>query len=109
MDCLRAAEILATHGVRATVADARFAKPLDTALVKRLARHHPLLVTVEQGSVGGFSAQVLTHLARAGLHRPVLPLTLPDAFVEHGTPAEQAEACGMTAQQMADTIRKRLG
>jgi 1-deoxy-D-xylulose-5-phosphate synthase len=108
LDCLKAAEILAGHGIRATVADARFAKPLDTALVTRLARHHPLLVTVEHGSAGGFSAQVLTFLARAGISRATLPLTLPDTFVDHATPAEQSEECGLTGAQMAEAIRNRL-
>ncbi|HLO77805.1 MAG TPA: transketolase C-terminal domain-containing protein, partial [Magnetospirillum sp.] len=107
-DCLEAADLLARAHIAATVADARFAKPLDAALVARLARGHSLLVTVEHGSTGGFSAQVLTTLARTGIHCPVLPLTLPDRFVDHGTPMEQAEECGLTAEGIVRAIGERL-
>ena len=65
-ECLKAAETLAAHGLSATVADARFAKPLDTDLVLRLAREHEVLITIEEGSIGGFGAQVLQTLAEHG-------------------------------------------
>ncbi|MCR6632760.1 MAG: 1-deoxy-D-xylulose-5-phosphate synthase [Magnetospirillum sp.] len=107
-DCLAAAGLLDARGIAATVADARFAKPLDTDLVSRLTRGHSLLVTVEHGSTGGFSAQVLTHLARSGSRCPVLPLTLPDAFIDHATPAEQAEECRLTAPRIAEAVLRRL-
>lgn len=78
-ECLRAAEDLAAHGLSATVADARFAKPLDTDLVRRLAREHEVLITIEEGSTGGFATQVMTDLANEGLldgglkFRPMTP------------------------------------
>ncbi|HET8995357.1 MAG TPA: 1-deoxy-D-xylulose-5-phosphate synthase, partial [Acetobacteraceae bacterium] len=66
-DAMKAADELAAHGLPATVADARFAKPLDTALIEQLARHHEVLITIEEGSIGGFSSAVLHHLATNGL------------------------------------------
>ena len=65
-ECLKAADELAARGLSATVADARFAKPLDTDLINQLANHHEVLVTVEEGSAGGFGAAVLHHLAQSG-------------------------------------------
>jgi 1-deoxy-D-xylulose-5-phosphate synthase len=88
-----------------TVADARFAKPLDTDLVRRLVRNHGMLVTVEEGSVGGFGAQVLHFIANEGLLRPgfdIRTLTLPDVFQEHDDPAKQYETAGLSA---ADIVR----
>ncbi|MBT3400975.1 MAG: 1-deoxy-D-xylulose-5-phosphate synthase, partial [Rhodospirillaceae bacterium] len=99
-ECLRAAEDLATHGLSATVADARFAKPLDTDLVRRLAREHEVLVTIEEGSIGGFATQVMTDLANAGLLDGGLkfrPMTLPDIFIDHEKPEVQYEQAGLTA------------
>src|ERR1700712_3374770 len=66
-DALRAADELAARGLATTVADARFAKPLDTAMIEQLARHHEVLIIVEEGSGGGFSSLVLQHLAQSGL------------------------------------------
>ena len=66
-ECLAAAEDLAARGLPCTVADARFAKPLDTALIERLAREHAVLVTVEEGAAGGFGSMVMQHLAWRGL------------------------------------------
>src|SRR5262249_39172315 len=66
-ECLQAAEELGARGLSTTVADARFAKPLDTDLVKRLAKEHEVLITVEEGAIGGFSAFVLTYLAEQGM------------------------------------------
>ncbi|CAN0576973.1 unnamed protein product, partial [Laminaria digitata] len=80
-ECLRAAEDLAAHGLSATVADARFAKPLDTDLIRRLAREHEVLITIEEGSIGGFATQVMTDLANTGLLAGGLkfrPMTLTD-------------------------------
>ena len=94
-------------GIRDRVADARFCKPLDTALVERLAREHEILVTVEDGAVGGFASHVLQHLAS----RDLLGLlqfrsfTLPDAFVSHGTPAEQYAEAGLDSAAIAAGIR----
>ncbi len=92
-EALVAADELAARGLRGTVADARFAKPLDTALLERLAREHAVLVTIEDGSVGGFGAAVMQHLAWAGLldgGLRVRPMVLPDRFLDHDTPAKQS-------------------
>lgn len=111
-ECLRAAEDLAARGISATVADARFAKPLDTDLVGQLARHHGALVTVEQGARGGFGAQVLHHLANSGgldQGLRVRTMTLPDRFIDQASPAEMYEAAGMTAEDIARTALEALG
>jgi 1-deoxy-D-xylulose-5-phosphate synthase len=102
---LAAAEELRVQGISCTVADARFAKPLDEELVRRLVRHHGMLVTVEEGSIGGFGSQVLGFIANQGLLRPGLEirtLTLPDKFLEHDDPARQYETAGLAA---ADIVR----
>jgi 1-deoxy-D-xylulose-5-phosphate synthase len=83
-ECLKAADELARLGLTATVADARFLKPLDTRLVERLAREHAVLITVEEGSIGGFGSHVLHHLAGAGLLEhglKVRPMVLPDRHI----------------------------
>ena len=108
---LAAAESLAKEGVSVTVADARFAKPLDGELIRKLVRHHRLLLTVEEGAAGGFGAQVLTFLANEGLLRPGLEirtLTLPDVFQEHDHPARQYEAAGLSAAGIARVLRAHL-
>ena len=108
---LAAAETLAAEGVSITVADARFAKPLDTDLIRRLVRSHDLLVTLEEGAAGGFGAQVLTFLANEGLLRPGLEirtLTLPDVFQEHDDPARQYETAGLSAKGIAHLLRSHL-
>ncbi|HET7718154.1 MAG TPA: 1-deoxy-D-xylulose-5-phosphate synthase [Bauldia sp.] len=99
-ECLLAARELDSAGLSTTVADARFAKPLDTALIDRLAREHEVLITVEEGSVGGFGSHVLHHLATSGaLDRglKVRPLAMPDRFVDHDKPERQYAAAGLDA------------
>ena len=111
-ECLQAAEDLATHGLSVTVADARFAKPLDVDLVHRLAREHEVLVTVEEGAIGGFATQVMTELANSGLLDGGLkfrPMTLPDIFIDHDTPARQYEQAGLTASGIVATVLCALG
>ena len=111
-ETLAAADLLAARGLSATVADARFAKPLDTALIAQLAHHHAAVITVEQGAQGGFGAMVLHHMAGAGLldrGPAVRTITLPDRFIDHGTPAEMYAMAGMTAQDIADTALRALG
>ncbi len=108
---LSAAEFLETRGISCTVADARFAKPLDSALVRNLARKHRLLITIEEGAVGGFGAQVLHLLANEGLLRPGLEirnLTLPDMFQEHDNPDRQYAAAGLDADGIAAFIALRF-
>ena len=105
-DCMAAANHLATHGLSTTVADARFAKPLDTELCEQLAKEHALLITVEEGSTGGFGAMVLQHLAGRGLldkGLKVRTMTMPDVYMDQMSPArmiEQAELdCGGIVKQ----------
>jgi 1-deoxy-D-xylulose-5-phosphate synthase len=111
--CLEAADELDARGLPATVADARFAKPLDAALLGRLAREHEVLVTVEEGSVGGFGALVQRHLLEAGLLDAgalrLRSLTLPDRWVEHGTPAGQYAEAGLDARGIAAAVIGALG
>jgi len=111
-ECLAAAEDLAAKGLSTTVADARFAKPLDTELVRRLAREHEVLITVEEGSVGGFAAHVLQYLASAGLldhGLKVRPLILPDRFIDHAAPAKQYAEAGLDAPHIVATALAALG
>jgi 1-deoxy-D-xylulose-5-phosphate synthase len=108
-----AAGILAKHGLRATVADARFAKPLDAELVERLAREHELLVTIEENVLpGGFGAAVLEHLEDAcespGERARVLRVGLPDAYVTHGKPALLRAEVGLTGESVADRVLSSL-
>jgi 1-deoxy-D-xylulose-5-phosphate synthase len=106
-ECLKAADILAETGISATVADARFAKPLDESLIRQLAKSHGVLVTVEEGSVGGFGSFTLEFLAREGLldgSFRVRTLHLPDSFIDHDSPAKQYDAAGLNAEQIARTI-----
>ncbi|MGQ3348555.1 1-deoxy-D-xylulose-5-phosphate synthase, partial [Bosea sp. (in: a-proteobacteria)] len=99
-ECLLAAETLDGMGLSTTVADARFAKPLDRALIRRLARNHEALITVEEGSVGGFGSFVLHALADDGLFEAGLKiktLTLPDRFQDQDTQARMYAAAGLDA------------
>jgi len=111
-ECLKAADELARHGLSTTVADARFAKPLDTALVERLAREHAVLITIEEGSIGGFASQVLHHLAGAGLLEhglKVRPMVLPDRFIDHDAPHLQYDQAGLNARHITETALAALG
>ena len=111
-DCLLAAEELEAAGLPTTVADARFAKPLDTELVERLARNHEILVTVEEGAIGGFGSHVLNHLALNGLldgGLKVRPLTLPDRFVDHAKPEKMNADAGLDATGIVRTVFIALG
>ncbi|SIS55871.1 1-deoxy-D-xylulose-5-phosphate synthase [Phaeovulum vinaykumarii] len=107
-ECLAAAEALAGQGISATVADARFARPLDTDLIDRLVAHHGGLVTVEQGASGGFGAHVLHHLAASGRldgGLRVRTMMLPDRFIDQASPAEMYAEAGLTAGDIAATAR----
>ena len=109
--CLQAADRLAGYGLSATVADARFAKPLDHDLVRRLAREHPMLVTVEEASPQSFGAIVLEYLAREGLldhGLKIRPLTMPDTFFEQDKPEEQVRAAGLDADGIVATVLAAL-
>ncbi len=111
-ECLKAAQDLAALGLPATVADARFAKPLDTGLIRQLARHHAVLITVEEGSMGGFGAQVAHFLAHDGLLDGALrfrPMTLPDRFLDHDAPHAQYDAAGLNARHIVAQALAALG
>ncbi len=111
-DSMKAATELAGRGFATTVADARFAKPFDTALVEQLARHHGVLVIVEEGSVGGFAAAVMQHLALRGLLDGALrvrPLTFPDRFIDHNSPAAQIVEAGVGAKDIVAVALAALG
>ncbi len=111
-DSLKAAEQLAALGLSTTVADARFAKPLDTALLHRLAREHEVLLTVEEGGLCGFGALVLQDLAQAGaLDRglKIRTLTLPDRFIDHDKPERMYEAAGIDSAGIVAAALAALG
>ena len=111
-ECVAAADRLAAMGLSTTVADARFAKPLDTALIDQLARHHEVLVTVEEGSIGGFGSFVLNYLASSGwLDRglKVRTLALPDIFLDHDKPEKMYELAGLDAAGIARTAADAIG
>ncbi|KAK9796686.1 hypothetical protein WJX73_009993 [Symbiochloris irregularis] len=110
--CLAAAEMLEANGISATVTDMRFCKPLDGQLVRQLARNHPAVITVEEGSIGGFGSHVLQFLALEGLLDggvKVRPMTLPDRFIEHGGQNDQLAEAGLTASHIAATAARLLG
>ncbi|WP_375551159.1 1-deoxy-D-xylulose-5-phosphate synthase [Rhodophyticola porphyridii] len=111
-EVLDAAAELEARGISVTVADARFAKPLDTGLIDRLAEEHQALITVEQGAVGGFGAMVLHHLAASGrLDRglAIRTLTLPDTFIDQASPADMYAEAGLTAGDIARAGLSALG
>jgi 1-deoxy-D-xylulose-5-phosphate synthase len=111
-ESLKAADLLAARGFSATVADARFAKPLDMDLILRLAREHEALITVEEGAVGGFGAFVLQALAERGaLDRglKVRTLTLPDIFQDQDKPEAMYAAAGLDADGIVRAALAALG
>jgi 1-deoxy-D-xylulose-5-phosphate synthase len=111
-ESLMAAEQLAAMGLPTTVADARFAKPLDHDLIRQLARHHEVLITIEEGALGGFGAFVLHFLASDGLldrGLKVRTLTLPDVFQEHDKPELQYRLAGLDAEGIVQTVLQALG
>ena len=111
-ECLKAADQLAALGLSTTVADARFMKPLDRDLIRRLAQNHEVLVTVEEGSVGGFGSHVLHYLAEAGLidrGLKVRSLVLPDVFIDHDKPEKMYERAGLAAPGIVTSVMAALG
>ena len=111
-EAIKAADELAGRGLSTTVADARFAKPLDEDLIRRLARNHEVLVTVEEGSAGGFAAHVLQFLANDGLldgGLKVRVLTMPDQFFEQDKPEAQYEAAHLNAKHIVANALIALG
>ena len=111
-ECLMAADDLAARGLSVTVADARFAKPLDSQLVRRLAAEHEVLITIEEGSIGGFAAHVMQDLAMSGgLDRglKIRPLILPDRFIDQGTPNGMYEEAKLDSPHIVATALAALG
>ncbi len=111
-ECLKAADQLAAMGLSTTVADARFAKPIDTRLIGELAANHEVLISVEEGSTGGFGALVLHHLAGAGvLDRglKVRTMTLPDTFIDHNKPETMYAEAGLDAGGIVTAALSALG
>ena len=111
-EVLKAADTLAARGLSTTVADARFLKPLDGDLVRRLAREHEVLITIEEGAVGGFAAAVFQFLAMEGLldnGLKVRPMILPDRFILHDKPELQYEDAGLNARHIVATALTALG
>jgi 1-deoxy-D-xylulose-5-phosphate synthase len=111
-DALKAADELAARGFPTTVADARFAKPVDTALIEQLARNHQVLITIEEASIGGFSAQVMHHLAWKGLldkGLKVRPMVMPDAYIDQASQAKQLADAGLSAKDIVAAALSAMG
>jgi len=111
-ECLKAAEELASFGLSTTVADARFAKPLDTDLVLRLANSHEVLITIEEGSIGGFGSYVLQTLAESGAFDRglrVRSMVLPDVFIDHDAPNAMYAKAGLDSKAIVAKVFEALG
>ncbi len=110
-EALKAADQLEAKGLSTTIADLRFAKPLDTALIERLMRSHEVVVTVEEAAIGGLGAHVLTHASDAGLldnGLKIRTMRLPDAFQDHDDPAKQYDEARLNAPHIVDTVLAAL-
>nr|WP_210301120.1 1-deoxy-D-xylulose-5-phosphate synthase [Rhizobium sp. BK619] len=111
-DCLLAAEDLDAAGLSTTVADARFAKPLDHDLIRQLARHHEMVITVEEGSVGGFGSQVMQYLSSEGLldnGLKIRSLVMPDIWMEQAKPEAMNAHAGLDRAGIVSTVFRALG
>jgi 1-deoxy-D-xylulose-5-phosphate synthase len=111
-EALKAADQLSAMGLNPTVADARFAKPLDEQLIRDLVRDHQVVVTIEDGAIGGFGGHVLHFCANAGLLDGAVKLrtlTLPDTFIDHDSPQRQYDEAGLNAPHIVRTVMQALG
>jgi 1-deoxy-D-xylulose-5-phosphate synthase len=111
-ECMKAAQELASYGLSTTVADARFAKPLDADLINRLVRQHEVVITIEEGAIGGFGSQVLHHLAMRGLldhGLKIRTMVLPDVFLDHDSPQAQYDHAGLNARHIVAMALSALG
>ncbi|MEM7302170.1 MAG: 1-deoxy-D-xylulose-5-phosphate synthase [Pseudomonadota bacterium] len=111
-ECQLAAEELDSYGLSTTIADARFAKPLDHDLIARLAREHEVLITVEEGSIGGFGSHVLHYLAESGLLESgikVRSMILPDTYVDQAKPEVMYQSAGLNSGGIVETVFAALG
>jgi 1-deoxy-D-xylulose-5-phosphate synthase len=112
-ECEKAADELAAHGLSTTIADARFMKPLDTDLVLKLAREHEILITIEEGSVGGFGSHVAQYLTDQGVLDSgavrFRSMVLPDVFLDHDTPNAMYGRAGLDAKGIVAKVFEALG
>lgn len=111
-NALKAAEELATMGISTTVADARFAKPLDVEMIRNLAQNHEVMITIEEGAVGGFGSHVLTYMANDGLLEnglKVRAMMMPDEFFDQDKPEKQIEMAKLSAKDIVETVMTALG
>jgi 1-deoxy-D-xylulose-5-phosphate synthase len=109
---MKAADELAARGLSTTIADARFAKPLDEDLIRRLAHEHPVLITIEEGSAGGFAAHVMQFMAHDGLLENGLkfrPMVLPDIYIDQDKPEVQYDIAGLNAKHIVAMALNALG
>ena len=112
VESLKAAEDLESRGLSTTIADARFAKPIDHEMIRKLAADHDVLITIEEGSAGGFSAHVMKYLANEGLldnGLKVRNMTMPDEFIEQDNPAKQLDKAGLTSRHIVEHVLCALG
>ena len=112
VESLKAAEDLESRGLSTTIADARFAKPMDHEMIRKLAADHDVLITIEEGSAGGFSAHVMKYLANEGLldnGLKVRNMTMPDEFIEQDNPAKQLDKAGLTSRHIVKHVLCALG
>ncbi|KHG25453.1 putative 1-deoxy-D-xylulose-5-phosphate synthase, chloroplastic [Gossypium arboreum] len=110
--CIEAANMLRSQNIYITVADARFCKPLDRDLIKQLANEHEILITVEEGSIGGFGSHVSHFLSLTGILDGPLKLramVLPDRYIDHGSPQDQIEEAGLSSRHISATVQSMLG
>ncbi|XP_065850188.1 probable 1-deoxy-D-xylulose-5-phosphate synthase 2, chloroplastic [Euphorbia lathyris] len=110
--CLEAGDVLNKMGISATIADARFCKPLDGELIKRLAQEHEILITVEEGAIGGFGSHVSHFLCLNGYLDGKLkwrPMMLPDRYIDHGSQTDQMEEAGLSSKHIAATVVSLIG
>jgi 1-deoxy-D-xylulose-5-phosphate synthase len=111
-ECEKAADELAAHGLSATIADARFMKPLDEELVLKLARDHDILITIEEGSIGGFGSHVMQYLSDHGMLDGGLrmrSMVLPDVFLDHDSPNAMYARAGLDAKGIVAKVFETLG
>ena len=111
-ECRKAAAELDALGLSTTIADMRFAKPLDLDMINRLANEHEVLITIEEGSIGGFGSHVLHHLASHGMMDrglKIRPMTLPDVFQDHDSPEKQYDTAGLNAKHIVAKALEAMG
>ncbi|XVE83045.1 hypothetical protein DITRI_Ditri16bG0055400 [Diplodiscus trichospermus] len=110
--CIQAAHLLRSQDIYVTVADARFCKPLDGDLIKQLAKEHEILITAEEGSIGGFGSHVSHFMSLTGILDGSVKLramVLPDRYIDHGSPQDQIEEAGLSSRHISATVLSMLG